>query len=466
MSSPVLRLSDLQEPLAARLYGADVSFEHLSIDSRTIKGGELYVAIRGKRLDGHAFVQQAKEQGAVACVVQSFQQDLDLSQLVVADTTRALGQIAHLWRIKFSLPVVAVTGSCGKTTIKEMLTHVMLNHYQDPERVLATRGNLNNEYGVPLTLMRLKPQHRIAIIEMGANHQHEIQWLTQITRPDIAVVSNAGTAHIEGFGSREGIARGKGELYQNLKADAWAVINNDDDFADYWQSHRSNRNENLKTFAIEHAADVTARNLAGADNSHRPACWQVCSDKDKAELCLQVPGIHNVRNALATIATTGILGLKLASVCKALETFQNISSRLQYRSFKAFDVIDDTYNANPQSVQAAIDVLVSTDPQRKKIAILGDMGELGEQAASLHRQIGHYVAQKQVDQLFTIGPLSMHTHLACQQAGGNSQHFDDWEAAMKQLDSKQMEYALVLLKASRAMALERLIQVWEQEEQG
>jgi UDP-N-acetylmuramoyl-tripeptide--D-alanyl-D-alanine ligase len=477
-TADILNLTEIVEKLSAELSCSDIkgkiacdsglNFNSLSIDSRNIQPGDLYVAIRGERFDGHDFVKEAVQKGAIACVVEHKLEDINqistekkqqIVQIIVKDCKQALGKIASLWREKHPVLLIAITGSCGKTTLKEMIVSILENKF--PKQLLSTRGNLNNEFGVPLTLMKLNKQHKVAIIEMGANHLQEIAYLSEIAKPDIAIVTNAGNAHVEGFGSLDGVAKAKGEIYSSLSEQGYAVINNDDAYAPYWKSLINNRAEQLTTFAIENEADITTQKINTDQNT-----WMIKTPRGDFNLNLPVPGKHNVLNALAAIATCQIINVKNEHIKKGLEQFINISGRLEISNKqKYFTLINDSYNANPESVRAAIDVLASYQNGLKTILILGDMGELGKEEKKLHQQIGEYAAQKKISTLYAVGELSRNSVDGFNQYNNKQpirqQHFDSVSSLMEQIKSIDLNGAVVLVKGSRKMAMENVVEALE-----
>jgi len=435
-------LSQAAEVLNAELYGADHLFTAVSKDTRTIKHGDLYVAIKGERFDGHAFVGQARKAGAVGALVQQKQAD-EVSQVCVDDTLQALGQLAANWRQRFTGKLIGLTGSNGKTTVKEMCRHVLMA-VSDTDSVLATEGNLNNDIGMPMTLLRLREQHCYAVIEMGANHVGEIEYLTMIARPDIAILNNAGPAHLEGFGSIENVARAKAEIFDGLDDEGTAVINLDDRFSSQWLEACAGRNTITFSYNREQADIYAVKKQNGLVVHYGSAA---------AELKLAVPGKHNVMNALAAIAALVTAGLELDVVTHALASFSNISGRLDVVTLgSGAQIIDDTYNANPMSVRAAIDVLASHDA--KTFFILGDMGELGNDAVKLHAQVGDYARQAGVDRLFAFGEFSKS---AVEAFGAGAEHFDDKDKLTQMLSSELLAGCVALAKGSRAMRMETVV---------
>jgi UDP-N-acetylmuramoyl-tripeptide--D-alanyl-D-alanine ligase len=390
-----MQLSEAAGLLEARYSGPDVRFAGISTDTRTLAVDNMFFALTGPRFDGHDYLDAAQARGAAAAAV-SRPVTTTLPLLQVADTRLALGQLARHWRGRFDIPVVGITGSNGKTTVKEMVTAILGQR----GAVLSTRGNLNNDIGVPLTLARLAQEHRSAVVEMGANHAGEIAYLARLAQPTVGIVTNAGPAHLEGFGSIEGVARAKGELFAELSGDAVAVINADDHFAELWRGLASGRQ--VLSFGLQSGADVTAD-------------WRVAAQGTELNLrtpdgaaCVQLPllGRHNVLNALGATAAALAVGVSLQDVRQGLESLAGVAGRLQ-RKPRADGglVIDDSYNANPASLRAAIDVLGALPGERW--LVLGDMGELGADAAALHAEIGAYVRAAGIERLFTLGEFSV-----------------------------------------------------------
>lgn len=450
----MLMLSEIAKAVGGQLIGHDIGMrevlcESVGSDSRNIVKNQLFVAIKGERFDGNAYATEAIKQGAAAALVSDTNTQASPAVLV-ADTRLALGQLAKYWRATLPLPLVAVTGSNGKTTVKEMLAailHITLLSTSASRAVLATQGNLNNDIGMPMTLLKLRKQHAYAVIEMGMSHEGEIRYLTNIAKPNVAVVNNAGIAHIGEVGSREGIARAKGEIFEGLGNDGIAVINADDAFADYWKSLNTNRK--IITFALSAKADVTANYEEAAGISKVTLTTPAGSIQFK----LHVLGKHNISNALAASACAHALGVSNADIAHGLESFAAVKGRLQRKAgFNGASLIDDTYNANPDSMKAAIDVLVSQPG--KQIFVMGDMAELGVDAAQMHADIGLYAKQKNVPELFTFGELSQQ---ASQVFGANAQHFTNLEALVLHLKNSMQANTTVLVKGSRFMQMERVV---------
>ena len=443
-----MMMSQVAEVLGASLHGHDVMMSGVSKDTRDIQAGDLYVALKGERFDGHQFVAEAASAGAVGALVSEFI-SLDVPQVRVVDTRLALGQLAAYWRQKFTGKLIGITGSNGKTSVKEMCKKILDDH-AGQAAVLSTRGNLNNDIGLPMMLLELRDQHRFAVIEMGANHLGEIDYLTSIARPDVALVNNVGPAHLEGFGSLENIALAKAEIYNGLPANGTAVINLDDTFSAFCKDYCAEKCPAKKIIGFsmrEQNADVYAKKIA--DNR-----YQIVTKNERAELTLKVPGKHNVMNALAATAATLSLGIPLASIVASLSDFENIRGRLTVRNAEAgYRVIDDTYNANPLSVSAAIDVLAEmTD---KTVLVLGDMAELGATAAQLHAEIGRKAKQAGIKELYATGKLSANTVDAF---GENGFYFRGKNELINALKKKLTGNEVVLVKGSRSAAMEEVVE--------
>jgi len=458
----MLLLSQAAAAIGAELVGPDVAFDAVTTDSRAAGAGDLFVALKGERFDGHQFVATALAQGAVAALVERGAiLAPGVSALLVADTRIALGQLAAFWRSRFAIPLVAVTGSNGKTTVKEMLACI-LGAALTPEEaaagmdVLATRGNLNNDIGLPLTLLSLRATHRYAVIEMGMNHPGEIRYLTRIAKPDVALVNNAHAAHLEGLASVEQVARAKGEIFEGLSADGCAAINADDAYAGLWRelagAHR------IIAFGVEPGAQVTAAFKLGGHGSE----LALHTPQGDCALTLQVPGMHNVRNALAAAAAAVALGIGLAAIAAGLSRFAGVKGRLQRKpGLHGAALIDDTYNANPGSVRAAIAVLAAAPG--KKMLVLGDMGELGPEAEELHRQIGETAKHSGVDRLFALGDLS---RFAAESFGAGGRHFERIQELLAEVENLLAPDVTLLVKGSRFMQMERVVKSFEVENKG
>ncbi|SCZ86624.1 UDP-N-acetylmuramoyl-tripeptide--D-alanyl-D-alanine ligase [Nitrosomonas mobilis] len=440
--------------LEAEWSGGNPFFNTVSTDSRTLRAGSLFVALSGERFDGHRFIPDAIDKGAVAAMVADEAIEplknlvmSDFALLRVKDPRLALGQLAAVWRKRFDPPLVAVTGSNGKTTVKEMLAAILRQH-AGCDRVLATSGNFNNDIGVPLTLLQINPSHHYAVIEMGMNHSGEIAYLSGLASPTVAVITNAGSAHIAHFGKTDAIAAAKGEIFEGLSESGIAVINADDRFAPLWRQLAGKRR--IVDFGLINAASVSARRLQDTMENG----WLLTLPEDQIELMLQVPGQHNVYNALAAAAAAYAAGIGLPAIAAGLGSYTGTHGRLQITAGLHHSVlIDDTYNANPESMQAALAVLCDTNG--KKMLVMGDMGELGVAAAEYHRQIGQLARAAKVDTLLALGELSVH---AVEAFGHGGQHFVNVDELMAYLTDLLDTDVTVLVKGSRSMRMERVIE--------
>jgi len=459
----MMLLSEAARAISAELRGADRPFEAVGSDTRALTPGALFVALKGERFDGHDFLAQAAERKAAGALVQDSGSrirgsELALPLLVVRNTRLALGTLAAYWRSKFGMPLVALTGSNGKTTVKEMLAAILReaasaeSRIPDPgSRVLATRGNLNNDIGVPLTLLELRPAHRYAVVEMGMNHAGEIRYLTRLAAPDVALVNNVGPAHIEFFGSLELVARAKGEIFEGLKPGGTAVINADDQEAPLLRELAAGRDR--IEFGLEHEAAVTAAYRLRFLESE----IVLKTPLGEAATVLKAPGVHNVRNALAASAAAVALKVPAATIAAGLARFSGVRGRLQAKpGVNGATLIDDTYNANPESVRAAIEVLARAPGE--KLLVLGDMGELGADARELHAEIGRAARSLGVDRLYTLGELSAH---AAGAFGAGARHFARLEELLAEVEKRLAPGVTALIKGSRFMQMERVVQSFE-----
>ena len=443
----MFKLSAAARALGVALRGGDVQIARVTTNSRDIRAGDLFVAIKGPRFDGHDFVGQALAGGAVAAMIsdESVLRDSDAPALVVDDVRLGYGRLAAWWRSMFSIPLVAITGSNGKTTVKEMLASILRQH-AGMDAVLATRGNLNNDIGMPSVLLELEPRHRFAVVEMGMNHLGEIAYLSRLAHPTVALVNNAGTAHIGEVGSVEAIARAKGEIYSGLDSDGVAIINADDAYADYWRSLVSGKR--IVEFGLTRHASISAR----YELSEAGSLITLQTPDARFPVTLHVPGLHNVKNALAAVAAASVLGIPAERIVAGLGEYRGVAGRLQRRRLASGDVlIDDTYNANPESAQAALSVLGAS--AGRKILVLGDMGELGDAAASMHAELGGFARRAGVDHLLALGTLSAE---AVRTFGAGGAHFTELDDLLEALRRHLDGSTTVLVKGSRFMRMERV----------
>ncbi len=427
------------------LHGQDRTFDGISIDSRTLGSGELFVALKGPNFDGADYVAESARRGAAGAVVEA-RQDVALAQIVVPDARRALGALGAAWRRSQSAVVIGITGSNGKTTLKEMTAACLAT----AGPTLATAGNLNNDLGVPLMLSRIEPDHRYAVIEMGANHGGEIAYLASLAEPDVVAITNAGDAHLEGFGSVEGIARGKGEILGNgnWTRPGVAVLNADDAWFDYWASQAGDAD--IVSFGIEADATVRGRDL---EKDYSGTRFVLEMPAGSVDVHLALPGVHNVRNACAAAAIAGALGVAPEQVQAALERVRPVAGRLEPLPGNAgIMLFDDSYNANPKSVVAAAEFLAALEGEG--VLVLGDMGELGKSGAALHREVGTAVRAAGVARLFATGTLSRNAVEAFGRGGEWFDSVDDLVDAVRTVARPGMN---VLVKGSRFMRMERVI---------
>lgn len=436
--------------------GADgqAALSGLFTDSRAVTPGSVFVALRGERFDAHDFLDQVIAQGAAAVVVERAPAGLAVPALVVPDSRLALGTIGQRWRQQFSLPLIAVTGSNGKTTVKEMIAAILVAAF-GVDKSLATRGNFNNEIGVPLTLLRLQATHQAAVIELGMNHPGEIAVLTELAGPSVGLVNNAQREHQEFMASVAAVAEENGAVIRGLATNGVAVFPADDPYTELWRSY-SAKGGSL-TFGLTPAADVHCSYSNGADGFGSELAVSV-PGQPGFMVHLSAAGEHNVRNALAAIACALAIGVDLAAIKRGLESFAPVSGRLQRKlatipSCAGALVIDDTYNANPDSVRAAIDVLAQVAAPR--LLVLGEMGEVGNDGRQFHHEIGAYAQQRGITQLFTLGQMAAEASSAF---GPQAQHFNDIAALLAALDAVMTPNTTVLLKGSRFMKMERAVQ--------
>jgi UDP-N-acetylmuramoyl-tripeptide--D-alanyl-D-alanine ligase len=434
---------------AGKLNGADAPYGDVVSDSRALQPGQLFVALKGPHFDGHAFVAAAHVAGAAGAVVDTLQ-EVALPQIVVADTQAALTRAARAWRAAFTGPVIGVAGSNGKTTTKEMTAAILGR----AGNTLATRGNLNNHIGVPLTLLRLAPEHRFAVVEMGANHAGEVAALVQIAQPSVGLITNAGAEHLEGFGSLEGVARAEGEMVAGLGQTATAVINADDEFAALWRGLTPAR---VVSFGVHRPADFSATEVrttvgAGGFRTH----FRLVSPQGSAAIELAVGGEHNVANALAAAAAAASAGATLEHIAAGLAAVRAVPGRLQFRQARSGAwLIDDSYNANPSSLHAAVLVLASL--AGRKWLVLGDMAELGGFAEEAHAEIGEFARASGIERLYATGPLM---ERAVASFGAGAQWFADVSAlstALTQALAAGGTEVRMLIKGSRFNRLERVV---------
>ncbi len=438
-----MKLSDIENLLGATHVGPDAAFDSMSIDTRTLKPGSLFVAIQGERVDGHDYIKTAFENGASAVLAQR-PYSLEQTGLLVDDTVQALGQIAAYHRAQFNTPMIGVTGSCGKTTVKTMIGEI-LKQVGNP---LITSGNYNNQIGVPLTLMNLNQAHDYAVIEMGASGQGDIDYVASIAQPDISVITNVHPAHLEGFGSVDGIAQAKAEIYQRLALTGTACVNKDSPYFEAWLSIIGEKK--TLSFGLDKQADIQATQIK---YEPKQTSFTLITPKGSQEVVLRVSGEHQVMNALASAACCYALGLGLEQVAKGLSEFGGVEGRLKRVSLEnGLELIDDTYNSNPGSIESALKLLVHFPNQ--KIFVMGEMAELGEDSQRLHGEIGLLAKELGIHRLLGVGGLTKNT---VDSFGHGATWFPDKDSLLAEL--KQIDRdASILIKGSRSAQMETVVQ--------
>jgi UDP-N-acetylmuramoyl-tripeptide--D-alanyl-D-alanine ligase len=451
--SLTLALSWLSQARGVHVQG--VVADRVHTDSRSLQAGDLFVALRGERFDGNQFIAQAKAQGAVAVVCEATGEaqaaEQGLPALVVPDARIALGELAAGWRAQFSLPLIAVTGSNGKTTVTQMIASILRAHAGDD--ALSTQGNLNNDIGVPLTLFNLRAHHRIAVVELGMNHPGEIAYLSKLAQPTVALVNNAQREHQEFMGTVEAVAHENGAVLQALPPEGVAVFPADEEFTPVWRELSGQRAQ--RCFAMASAADADVRAAVVVWQS---GAWQFTlkTSEGTAPVRLHIAGRHNVKNALAATACALAAGVPLAAVAQGLVAFEPVQGRSRalvlHMATGEITLVDDTYNANPDSVRAAIDVLAELPAPR--LLVLGDMGEVGNQGPEFHAEVGAYAAERGIEALFTLGDLCVHSA----QAFGAARHFEDMDGLLAAVTAQVDGFQSVVVKGSRFMKMERVVQ--------
>lgn len=447
----MMMLSDVAKIVEGQILGKDAVCKSVGSDSRFITKGELFFALKGDHFDGHTYAEQAIQQGASAVVISDKNCEIRPA-ILVKDTLLALGDLAKNWRNHMNIALVAVTGSNGKTTVKEMLSAILVAAAGNHAKVHATAGNLNNHIGMPMTLLKLNKEHAFAVIEMGMNHLNEIDYLTRIAQPNVAVITNAGTAHIGELGSRDNIAKAKGEIFAGLNKDGIAVINADDSYAEFWK--KLNIGKKIITFGLTAKADVTAsyEDIDGISQI------SLTTPAGNIGFKLEMLGKHNISNALAASACAVALSISNADIAAGLSNMHAVKGRLQRKNgINGAHIIDDTYNANPDSMKAAIDVLAAQPS--KQVFVMGDMAELGRDSAAMHAGIGAYAKQKGIDALLGFGEQ---TQLAVQAFGQHGEHFDALEANIHAACRLAKKDVTILVKGSRFMQMERVVAALEE----
>lgn len=444
-------LTWITEQVAGSLVGTDKSVNGVSTDTRKISDGDLFIALVGPNFDGHEFAEKAQNLGASALLV-DHELNVELPQIVVQDTKAALGKLGAAVKAKLSPKTVGITGSCGKTTVKEMTAAIL----SQKGNVLATEGNFNNEIGVPLTLLRLDESHDYAVVEMGANHMGEIAYTTDMVKPDVATIVNAAASHLEGFGSLLGVARAKSEIFKGLPELGKAILNKDSQFYEYWQGKLHHVPQ--ETFSMAEDGDFRAIDVTlGIDGCPE---FELSTPQGGIFLRLPVPGMHNVNNALVAAALAMGVGATLEDIKMGLQNMQQIKGRLNIKQLThQVRILDDTYNANVASVNAAIDLLGSFSG--KRILVLGDMGELGDKARFYHEQVGDYALENGIDRVYTLGVLSQHCSAVFESKGKHFTEVEDLVASLNEDLTNEKCDISILVKGSRSARMERVVTALE-----
>lgn len=435
-----MKLSDAAKILQGELKGEDAIFYGASTDTRSLQAGQLFFAWKGDKHDAHNFLDSIEAKGAIGAVVERYTPSVNISQIIVKDSQKALGILAKEWKKQWTGTTIALTGSNGKTTLKEMIASIL----REKGQTLSTEGNLNNHVGCPLTILRLNDQYEYAVLEMGANHFDEIRYLTKIAKPDVAIVNNAGPCHLEGFGDVEGVSRAKGEIFEGLPSNGTAIINADDVYADYWTS--INAGHKVMTFGMDNSADFMAKNIDQQS-------FDLVVGTEDIRINLALVGAHNILNACAAAAATFAVGATLQEIKVGLENLSCVKGRLEKIQLSPNHIlINDAYNGNPASLKAGIDALEGI--AEHTWLVLGDMRELGTQAIQLHEECGKYAKIKGFDQIFTLGELSQKTMEAFGEGGHHFETHDEIIAQLKHnLDDIKNESVAILVKGSNSMKM-------------
>lgn len=441
-----MKLSEIANILNVPFTHGDCEIVSISTDTRELKPGQLFIALKGDLYDAHDFIHLAVEKNAAAIIVSKPVDTKKIPTLVISDTRLALGKIAAYVREQYQIPIIGITGSCGKTTTKAMLASIL----NQMAPALSPQKSFNNDVGVPLTLLKLSPEYQYAVIEMGANHPGEIAYLSTIAKQTVAVITNVAPAHLAGFGSIEGVARAKGEIYEGLPSTGQAIINKDDNFAQQWLNHLNS--QSVITFGIKNKADVMASNIQ-LDSDGKPN-FDVSYPGGKVKIQLPVLGMHNVMNALAAIAAAYAVGASSEAIKIGLANFEPVSKRLiRYKGRGGSLIIDDTYNANPLSVKAALEIL--GHGKGEKIFVFGDMGELGQEEEQHHVAVGENARRLGIDKLYACGRL---TKLTVDAFGENGFYYPDQASLIAALKPELHDQAVVLIKGSRSSKMENIVQ--------
>ncbi len=442
-----LRLHEICNLVSGEMYGEDKVISSVSIDTRALTKGALYVAIKGEQFDGHEFIQQAEAAGAGALLLNE-RIDSALPQVVVADTRLALAELAGAIRDKAQVKVCGVTGSNGKTTVKEMISAILAMQ----SSVLSTLGNFNNDIGVPLSLLRLEKSHEFAVIEMGANHADEIAYTSRYAKPDVVVITNVAAVHIEGFGCIDGVASAKAEIIESLSEDGVAILNADDDYFNLWRAIAGQRE--CLSFGLNDIADVRAENISNTlQNEQFISTFNLVFNEQKTAIKLALAGEHNIKNALAASAACIALGVDVAQIKQGLEQLNSVKGRMQLQATKkGYRVVNDSYNANPASLQVALEAIHAN--ATKFWVALGEFGELGTESSEIHKEMGLQIKRAGVTRLFATGELTKHTV----DSFGDGASYYAQQGELIAAIQKEIECDVVLLvKGSRSQKMDVVV---------
>jgi len=442
-----LSLQEISNVVSGELYGEDKVISHVGIDTRVLVANALYVAIKGEQFDGHEFIKQAEEAGASALLVNE-KMNSTLPQIVVANTRIALAELAGAIREKAGIKVCGVTGSNGKTTVKEMIAAILAVK----SSVLSTLGNFNNDIGVPLSLLRLEQSHEFAVIEMGANHADEIAYTSRYAKPDVVVITNVAAVHIEGFGCIDGVASAKAEIIESLSDDGIAILNADDDYYNLWRAIAGQRE--CLSFGVNDIADVRAENIVNTlQNEQFISSFNLVFNEQKISIKLALAGEHNVKNALAASAACIALGVDIAQIKQGLEQLNSVKGRMQLQATKkGYRVVNDSYNANPASLQVALDA-IHTNAENFWVA-LGEFGELGVESSEIHKEMGLQIKQSGVTRLFATGELTKHT---VDSFGNGASYYAQQEDLIAAIQKEIDRDVVLLVKGSRSQKMEVVV---------
>lgn len=440
-------LSDITKHLNGRLIGEDLAVSSFSINTRTLKNNDLFIAIKGQNFDAHNFVENAQRAGAGAVIVE-YKMPYHLPQIIVKDSHLALAELSAIWKQQADVKTIAITGSNGKTTVKEMIAAILATN----ATVLSTKGNLNNDIGVPLTLLDLQQEHQFAVVEMGANHAGEIKYSSQFAKPDVAVITNIGSAHIEGFGSLEATAQAKAEIFQSLGTDGIAIVNKDDPFYPVWIDQLGK--QKTISFGVDASANVRAQNISSIlKNNAFVTQFKLITANDEIIIQLKLAGQHNVSNALAAAASCLSLGIHLKQIKQGLESLLPVTGRLQPLMGELGTlIIDDTYNANPSSLAVALTVL--TQCKGEPWVIFGALAEMGRDSKKIHHDMGVLIKSMGITRLFAIGEDA---HLSCQAFAEGAEFFSSQQQLIDRLKQQLTGNEVLLVKGSRAQKMENIV---------